>query len=373
MTKLLVRNGLVVTPTEEWFTDILIEGNKIAHVGTCSKAEGCRVIDAEGAYVTPGLFDLQVNGSPECDFWTDLNVDKLSALSRTFLREGVTSILPTLITGDLKQLCKNRDYLQTEFGFSTSSALKKDEQFIRMPGLHFEGPCLSPAKPGVHPPEHLQPLELSILKTLVDKSCKLMTIAPELDKSGACIKFLREAGVICSLGHSNANFEEANEAFSRGVTLMTHTFNALPPLHHREPGAVGAALLNKSIDCCIIPDGLHVLPAMIDLVYRIKGLEKTVLVSDIAAVGTSQGTLVGSSLILSEGIRNMVNWGICDFASAIRMASYNPARLLNLENEVGQLKPGAFADVVLWDRKSMQIKQVIFNGSLIGEKAAAAC
>lgn len=370
MSRLLIKGGLIVTPTEERFTDLLIEGSTISRVGPCqSQSEDVQEVDAGGCYVTPGLFDLQVNGTPECDFWAELRLDDVLALSNKMVGAGVTSILPTLITGAMERLCKNRDFLKKEIGFSCESASKKGQQLVRMPGLHFEGPCLSPKKPGVHPPEHLQPLELSVLKTLVDDSCRLVSLAPELDPSGACIKFLREASVLCSLGHSDANYEEAKKAFAAGVQLMTHTFNALPPLHHRAPGAVGAALLDRSISCCVIPDGMHLVPPMVDMVYRLKGTAKTILVSDIASVGTSTGSLVGSSLLLSDGVRNMVNWGICNFTDAIKMASYNPAAALKLEDKIGHLKAGAYADVLLWDRKTLAIKQVIFNGQVLGQKS----
>ena len=368
MSRLLIRGGLLLTPTEERFTDLLLEGNIVSRVGPCPSDDASQVLDASGCYVTPGLIDLQVNGTPECNFWSELKLDKIQALSEKMIAAGVTSILPTLITGSMDRLCTNRDFLKKEIGLSCESASKNGQQIIRMPGLHFEGPCLSPKKPGVHPPENLQPLELSVLKQLVDDSCKLMTFAPELDPSAACINFLRESGVLCSLGHSDANFEEAKKAFAAGVQMMTHVFNALPALHHRAPGAVAAAVLDRNVICCLIPDGLHVVPPMLDLVYRLKGANKTILVSDIAAVGTSTGSLVGSSLLLSDGVRNMVDWGICSFTDAVKMATYNPAAALKLEDKIGQLKPAAFADVLIWDRQSLAIKHVIFNGSVLGQK-----
>ncbi len=361
MSKLLIKGGLIITPTEERMAEILIDGDKIEKIGAIesSDAENLVEIDASDCFVTPGLFDLQLNGGPECDFWEELSRDKVANLSHRLISAGVTSILPTLITGDMARLKKNRDFLRADIGMESKSG---KDPLLRMPGIHFEGPCLSPRKPGVHPAEHLQPLNVAVLKELIDDSCKLMTVAAELNPDGDAIKFLQEKSVIASLGHSNATFEEAKNAFSQGINVMTHTFNALPSLHHREPGAVAAALINDQVNCCVIPDGLHVVPAMVELIFKIKGAAHTILVSDAAAIGTSQGGLVGSSLSLDQGVRNMVNWGICNFADAIRMAAYNPAKLLQLEDQIGQLKAGAFADIIIWDKETLSIKQVIFNG-----------
>ena len=364
MTRLLIKNGLVVTPLEECMTDLAVANNRIVGLGSVESSEDTQEIDAGGCYVTPGLFDIQVNGGPECDFWAELSLDKIASFSRRLISSGVTSILPTLITGSLTRLKENRDFLKSKLGLGPNVQNRSD-LFVRMPGIHFEGPCISPQKPGVHPVEHLQPLQVAVLKEFVDDACRLVTLAPELDPEGACLRFLGERGVLAAIGHSNATFAEAQQSFANGVSLMTHTFNALPALAHREPGAVAAALLDESIHCCVIPDGLHVLPPMIELVVKMKGAEKTILVSDMAAIGTSGGGLVGSSLLLSDGVRNMVNWGISSFVSAVRMASYNPAKLFNLADAIGQIKPGAYADLLIWDRRTLAIKQIIFDGSLL--------
>ncbi|MBX9686516.1 MAG: amidohydrolase family protein [Candidatus Obscuribacterales bacterium] len=358
MRSLLITGAMLVTPLEERITDVRLESDKIAQIGGGRPDSDFKEIDGSDCYLTPGLFDLQVNGGPGCDFWEELSWEKIAAFSRRLLDRGLTSILPTFITGDLGRLKANRDFLKAQLGLERSG----EKPLVRMPGIHFEGPCLSPQKSGVHPPQHLKALEVAVLKEFVDESCSLITIAPELDPSFAAISYLQERGILCSLGHSNASFEEARAAFERGVKLMTHTFNALPPMHHRQPGAVAAALLDPNVSCCVIPDGLHLHPAMVELIIKTKGVDKTIMVSDIASIGTSQGGLVGSSLILDQGVRNLVKWGACTFGQALQMSAYNPARLLGLEDQIGQIKVGAFADLILWDRKTLEIKEVIFNG-----------
>src|SRR5579883_385931 len=148
-----------------------------------------------------------------------------------------------------------------------------------MPGIHLEGPCLSPAKPGVHPTHYLQPLNMEVLTELIAPAVKLITVAPELDPSGECLKLLQRSNVVISLGHSNATYDEARLAFNRGVALITHTFNALPPIHHRSPGAITAALLDDRVSCCVIADGLHLAPPAVDLIFKTKGYGRSILVT----------------------------------------------------------------------------------------------
>jgi N-acetylglucosamine-6-phosphate deacetylase len=360
MTKLLVSGGIVLTPVEERTTDIWSDGDLISGLGTPpgSLEDYCR-IDARGCFVTPGLIDLQVNGGPPCDFWSEPSRSDVTAFSKELLSRGVTTILPTVITGDPSAMKRTRDFLKRDCG--AGSPLSVDG-LVRMPGLHFEGPFLSPERPGVHPPEHVRPLRLDALKDLIDDSVRLVTLAPEGDPGGECIAWLNERGILAALGHSNATYEEACLAFERGVSLMTHTFNALPPLHHRKPGAVGAALLQSSVTCCMICDGLHLDPAAAAIILKCKGVASTILVTDIARIGTSGGGLVGASIYLSEAVRNVAGWGLCSFADAIRMATLNPAAVLGLKDRIGVLSPGCMADMVLWDSSTLEIKQVIFNG-----------
>lgn len=371
MTNLLIRGGFVVTPSEDRFADVWTERDRIADVGSFSSEErGYQIVDASGCYVTPGLIDLQVNGGPPCDFWAEPSVLDVANFSEQLMAHGVTSILPTLITGDMQQLVRTRDFLKVECG--AGAVEQTTAGMVRMPGLHLEGPFLSPQRPGVHPPQFLQSLQLELVQEVVDDSVKLITLAPELDPEGTCLKWLQTKGVQVALGHSNATLEEARLAFDRGTALMTHTFNALPPLHHRTPGAVCAALLDRRVTCCMICDGLHINPAAAELILRCKGVESTILVTDIAKVGTSQGGLVGASLYLNEAVLNVVQWGIASFSEAIRMSTLNPARALGMENKIGTLTRGAYADILLWDKKTLALKQVFFNGRQIELQRPAA-
>jgi N-acetylglucosamine-6-phosphate deacetylase len=363
MASLALLGGHVITPLKESVSNLLIIDGKIDDISveTPSQSASAQTIDASGCYVTPGLLDLQVNGAEPCDFWGDPTADQVQALCERMLRAGVTSFLPTLITDDLTHMSKNISFLQSIGVGQTQSTVFG----ARLPGIHLEGPCLSPQRPGVHPPQWLQPLAIEVLQQIVREPVILVTAAPELDPDGKALGWLKQKGVTVALGHSNATFAEASTAFARGVGMMTHTYNALPPLHHRAPGAVGAAMLDEHVSCCVICDGLHVDPDAVRILLRIKGVDNTILVTDIARVGTAGGGLVGSSIYLDEAVRNVVAWKAATFSDAVKMATFNPARALGLDSSIGLIDRGRNADLVVWDKETLAIKHVIVGGAVV--------
>lgn len=322
------------------------------------------LVDASSCYVLPGLIDLQVNGGPACNLWEAPTDEDFSELRRFLLEAGVTSFLPTLISDHLEAIEKNIKFLKSQ-GAGNVDQLGACVTLPRMPAIHLEGPCLSAKRPGVHPREWIVPPSIEVFEKIVVDSVGLVTMASELDPTGACLDWLAKHDVLVSLGHSNATFEQAQQAFSRGVKLITHLFNAMPPLHHRDPGLAGAALLDKRVSCCLIADGLHLSPAVVDLVYRLKGADKTILVTDIAHIGTTGGELVGSSITLDMAVRNIVDWNIADLLKAVRMASFNPAEILGLGDRLGLIAPGYLADLVLWDKKTLALKTVVLSGRVV--------
>lgn len=366
MNSLALINGTIITPLEERITDLIVDDGVIQNVGAFSRGSTkLETLDVSGCYVTPGLIDLQLNGGPSCNFWANPTQSELSAFCRDQVKAGVTTFLPTLITADVEHLRKNVKFLES-LGVGENGSGKAfgtvHECDARMPAVHLEGPCLSPQRPGVHPPEWIRPLSKSIAEQLKAPSVRLMTVAPESDSSDEGLKFLFANNVVPSLGHSNATFEEAQLAFDRGVRLMTHTFNALPPLHHRAPGAVIAAMLDERVTCCVICDGLHVDAPAVKLLFKLKGAEKLILVTDAAQIGTTGGGLVGSSIYLDEAVKNIVNWKVSTFAEAIRMATYNPAQTMGWLDRIGELSPGKCADIVVWDKKTLAVKYVFVSG-----------
>lgn len=356
-----------MTPLEERFTTLWLHGSVIAALGDRSPdgSSGHGTLDVSGCYVTPGLFDLQVNGSAKCNLWADPRPGELAALRADLAKQGVTSFLPTLITDDVEHIKGNLAFLTNSGAGPEQLDAACEATGARMPGVHLEGPCLSPERPGVHPRQWLKPLTRSLMEELATGAVALVTLAPELESDGAAVEYLVSRSIRVSLGHSNATYEQAARAFDRGVRLVTHTFNALPPLNHRQPGAVAAALRNCLVSACVICDGLHVDPTMVHILVQYKGVPQVILVSDAAYVGTSQGGLVGSSMTLSEAVANIVGWGIVSFADAVRMASWNPAEAMGYQDRIGHLAPGKLADIVVWDRKTLEIKHVILAGKLL--------
>ncbi|MBU6453530.1 MAG: amidohydrolase family protein [Cyanobacteria bacterium REEB67] len=367
---LVIKGGRVITPHEERFTNLWLENGRI--IGLADKLvqllpdrdeADFEIYNAAGQYVTPGLIDLQMNGGPSCDLWADPTVSELDSLRLELASKGVTSFLPTLITDDLVHLRKNIDFLTAQ-GADRKPVddLPAGSAMARMLGLHLEGPCLSPERPGVHPRKHIQPFTVDVLKQIITPAASLITAACEGDIDGKAIGYLKKSGVTVSLGHSNATYEEANQAFDRGATLMTHTFNALPPLHHRTPGAVGAALLRDSIVCCLIADGLHLSEPACAIILKMKGCKKAVLVTDRAKIGTSKGGLVGSSISLDEAVQNICRWGLASFAESVAMASANAAAAIGLSESIGSLKEGLPADIAFFDEHNLEVTGAIVGG-----------
>lgn len=347
-------------------TSVWINNGRIEALGESplsSSASDYEVVDASGLTLTAGLVDIQVNGGARCNLWEVTGKAELQGLCRLMVEHGVTTFLPTLITDSVDRLCKLKSGL-VESGVASKEQMNPENSEImaRMPGFHLEGPFLSPQRPGVHPVEHIVAPDSEKLSRLVDETVLLVTLAPEEDKDGASIEWLLNRGVPVSAGHTNADYAEAKQAFDAGIRLATHLFNAMPAIHHRDPGIVTAALLDRRVSCCLIADGLHLAPAMVDLVFRMKSVEKVILVTDIAYVGTADGGLVGSSITLDEAVRNLVLWGISSFDEAIRMATINPASAVGLSDRLGSLDAGKLADMILWQEQELKVNSVISGG-----------
>lgn len=320
-----------------------------------------QVLDVSGDWISLGGVDLQINGALGLAF-TDLKADdvaKLQEICELLWQQGVNAFLPTLITTSVEKIQRSlsviADFIQMQ------KSLKSTAQVL---GVHLEGPFLNPQKRGAHPAEYLLSLNIAEIKLVLGSYAaivKVITLAPELDLTGEAITYLRSLGIIVSLGHSLATATEAQRAFNLGATMVTHAFNAMPGLHHREPGLLGAALLHPDVKCGMIADGQHVCPIMLELLLKAGGYEQGIfLVSDALAPlglpdgfypwdkrqikvknGTAQlpdGTLAGTTLPLLAGVQNLVRWGICDVESgiafgvgeAIALATEAPRQAINL-------------------------------------------
>ena len=331
-------------------------------------APDLQVLDAAGDWLSLGGVDLQINGALGWAF-PDLetkHIEVLPKICQFLWCQGVDAFLPTLVTTSLSKFRRSlstiANYIRTAKTAAPATNKLKTAEIL---GVHIEGPFLNPQKRGAHPVEFLLPLTIENVKLVLGDCAdivKIITLAPELDSTGEVIPYLQSLGIAVSLGHSQATAEQAQQAFARGASMVTHAFNAMPSLHHREPGLLGAAIVYPGVKCGLIADGKHVSSTMIDFLLRAGRYEKGVfLVSDaLAPLGLPDGvypwdsrqievrkgtawvrldyhsplesaTLAGTTLPLLAGVQNLVKWGICDVESAIALATDSPRRAILFE------------------------------------------
>ena len=331
-------------------------------------------IDLSGQWIIPGLIDLQVNGGGGVMLDDDLSEEAVKSVILEHQRLGTVALLPTLISHTANKV--------DEF-LSTTGKLHS-QGLAGLLGAHLEGPYLNPLKKGVHDVSRFQSLSKDQVDNLIAKKngTLLVTLAPELSK-GNLLENLAQAGVVVFAGHTTASFEEAQTALLQGVSGFTHIFNAMPPLLNRDPGIVGAALLDKASFCSVIADGHHLHDAVLKLILLAKDKGKVLLVSDaMASVGaeekafslygqrvlaengrlqTEQGVLAGADIALLDAVKYMARLLEGDWQEAVRMASLYPAVCLGITDQYGHLKSGAKASFLVVD-DDLTLSQVWIEG-----------
>jgi N-acetylglucosamine-6-phosphate deacetylase len=339
---------------------ILVADSKIQAISPviATNSEDCLVIDLAGDWCSWGGIDLQINGALGLAF-PDLHRGdhpQLHKICDWLWKQGVDGFTPTLVTTSIENFQRSLQVI-SEF---MEQQVAGTAQIL---GVHIEGPCLNPEKRGAHPAEYLLPLTLDSVRQVIGdygSIVKIMTLAPELDPTGLVIPFLRRQGVIVSLGHSSSNLAIAERAFDEGATMVTHAFNAMPGLHHRQPGLLAGALSYEGVQAGFIADGQHVHPTMLKVFLQAANFSShAFLVSDALSPlglpdgrypwderkieissGTARlpdGTLAGTTLPLLTGVDNLVNWGACDLEQGIALATTAPRRAIGLPTEyVGQ-------------------------------------
>jgi len=311
-----------------------------------------------GAVLAPGFIDLQVNGGGGVLLNDRPTADGMRAIARAHRRFGTTACLPTLISDTREQMRAAMD---------AARAVSGRDGIL---GLHLEGPFISPQRPGVHRPDRItkpQAGDLEMLRELAGAGRSMVTLAPECVPAGF-VRALAAAGVRVSNGHSEASAAQVMQAIADGATGVTHLFNAMPPMSARAPSIIGAALADGRLTAGLIVDGIHVDPISVRAAFAAKGADAIALVTDaMPTVGaapdrfdlmgrtirladgrlsTEDGTLAGAHLDMAAAVRNAVRLAEIPLEDALRAASLTPARFLGLDNERGQLAPGARADFV---------------------------
>jgi len=359
---------------------VLVENALIAQVGQFAEVPppaGADVIDATGLLLAPGYIELQINGAFGADFTADAHT--IWNVAAQLPCYGITAFLPTIITSLPDNIAAARRVLAEErpLDFRGAEPL----------GLHLEGPFLNPHKKGAHNPNYLRTPDLTMTSDWSPANgIRLVTLAPELPGALDLVRQLASRGVVVSAGHSMATYHEANAGFEAGVRYGTHLFNAMSSLDHREPALPGALLSHPTTVVGVIPDGIHVHPALVKLIWQIKGRRGVNLVSDaMAALGMPPGTywlndfevtvterdarlangaLAGSILPLDQAVRNFIAYTGCSRTDALATVTSTPADLLGLGHQRGRVQEGQIADLVLLT-PDLQVVTTIAAGTVV--------
>jgi N-acetylglucosamine-6-phosphate deacetylase len=365
---------------------ILIRDGEIEMVGPRSGMElpsGATEVQAADSTAIPGFVDVHIHGAGGHDVM-EANETALSTITGRLAAFGTTSLLATTITASADDTCRSVEgiakYISGQYQTSDTRA--------EILGIHFEGPFLSKERRGVHPAEWLQLPSAELLQRFLQAAAgnaRILTIAPELLGATPCIDAARSLGMVVSIGHTDATYEQARAAVAHGAHHATHVYNAMRPFTHRDPGVIGAVLTTPEVTAELIADGIHVDEIAMKVLLQAKGAQGVVLISDgTSATGmpdgeymlgglkvtvnggvcrNAEGRLAGSTLTLDRALRNIVGLGI-PLADAVRMLTLNPATLLGIEFKKGALRTGADADIVLLN-DGLEIERVWARGTVV--------
>ncbi len=333
-------------------------------------------IDAKGAYITPGFIDTHIHGVG--GYGTeDCSVESILKMSDELIKYGVTSFIPTLYAAPRQQMLK---------AISAVAVAMGKEKGARILGMHLEGPFISPDRLGVQSADALSPVNLDLMEDFWNVShghIVNMTVAPELKNMRELALYCLSKGIILQAGHTNATYKQMIEAMQARIMHVTHLFNAMSRMHHRDPGCVGAVFIHPELSCEVIADGIHINPEIIKFLLTCKSLDKVVLVTDalkptkqkkkpLIANGEevyldqcfyrkSDNAIAGSALTMIDSVRNIVSYGL-HLDQAVHMASTNPARIMK-QDHLGVIAPGYDADILILSER-LNVLYTIIKGKI---------
>ncbi|MDR0539958.1 MAG: N-acetylglucosamine-6-phosphate deacetylase [Spirochaetaceae bacterium] len=376
---------------------VLIDKGKIADVFSQKRflqkkfPPETTLIDTHGAYITPGLIDTHIHGFAGFGV-DDYNAESILRMAEELAKLGVTAFHPTLYPTDETTMIKGILAIVEAIGKEQRQSPRRG---ARIMGIHLEGPFLSPEKCGVQKPETIQPVDVWLFDRLweaADGFLVNMTVAPEIKNMRELALSALKKGVILQAGHTDALYENMLEGMQAGILHTTHLFNAMRHMHHRNPGAVGAVLINNDMSCEVIADGVHVHPDLFKLLLRDKAMDKIVLVTD-ALLPTCQktgpffangeevvfeggcwhrkadGVVAGSSLTMPQGLKNLIHFGF-PLVDAVRCATANPAEVMGYTSQ-GRIAPCLDADIAVFD-ENWEPQITIIGGEIIMNRLNAA-
>ncbi len=380
MSKLALVGGKIVTPFRVVKNGaILIKDDRIYEIGETDEinfGDDTEVIDVSGNIIAPGFVDLLVHGGAGRGF-SDEDEDSIQIISDYFLSQGSTTMMASLHAKPKQQLLNDFRRLARYIKANPDSNIK---------GIHMEGPYLNPEYKGAMNEEYLWEPSIESFLEMYDASdgfLKIMTIAPELP---GALEVIREAsfrGVICSIGHSTASYEEIVKAIDHGAMHVTHMFNAMKPMHHRHPSLMTAALLREELKIELIADTFHVHPAMMELLLKFKTPKNIVLITDSIRAGgmhegeyhfsdqkvflkdniatLADGTLAGSTLTLNRAVKNLIDTTEVKITDAFRMSSLNGSKVIGAGR--GILAAGKIADIVVLN-ENFDVEMTLIAGKI---------
>ena len=378
---MVIKAKIMYTPHRILFdTGVRIEDGRITSV---ERIENLKESPIYCPILVPGFIDVHTHGIEGYDTM-DSDVEDFRTMAKAYLKHGVTAFLPTTVSYDRERILK---VIDTVVDCISSGHVGASSKIL---GIHLEGPYLSLEKKGAQNPRYIRKIDEDEIKEFLKRArgyLKIITLAPEASPSKETMDYLKREGVIISLGHTNSTYEEAMELIDMGATHATHTFNGMRGFGHREPGIVGAVLMDERVTCEMIADLVHLHPLTLKLIYELKGAEKTVAISDsISATGLEDGeyelgglkvivkngiarlengALAGSTLTLDRALKNLVEAVGIPLKDALKMMTSTPARELKAEG-MGEIKVGNWADLVCLD-ESLNVLDVFVNGVRRGD------
>ncbi|NFB30133.1 N-acetylglucosamine-6-phosphate deacetylase [Clostridium botulinum] len=338
-----------------------------------------QIIDAKGLYISPGFIDVHIHGSGGKDVM-DGELESIRVISNIITKRGVTSFLPTTMTMTKEHIYKALDVIKQAMNMNLDGA--------KVLGAHLEGPFINPKYKGAQKEDFIKNPTFNFIKGY-ENVIKIITLAPEKDENFEFLKDIKEnTDIVLSIGHSDATYEQAMAAIDNGISRATHTFNAMTPLNHRKPGIIGA-IMNTDISCELIADNIHVHKGAINILTKIKGKDKIILITDSMRAGCmnngvwelggqkvivkngsarlEDNTLAGSILTLDNAVKNMKNNIEASLCEVISMVTVNPAKDINIYDRKGSIEKGKDADIVIFD-KDINISMTIVDGNIVYEK-----
>jgi N-acetylglucosamine-6-phosphate deacetylase len=388
--KTFIINNLMVHSEKETYKNgyIKVVDGKIAEVGPVSQYkqdDDAKVITLSPDYqVIPGAIDIHIHGASNSDAM-DATHDALSTMAKTLPKEGTTSFLATTMTQSTQAI----ESALLNAGKYIENQTQENAEIV---GIHLEGPFISPARKGAQPEDYIVDPDVTLFKRwqeMAENQIKLVTLAPEQPNGLDLAAHLRETGVVASIGHSDATYVQIDEAIQAGTTHVTHLYNGMRGLHHREPGVLGAAYLRDELYVELIADGIHCRPEMIKLAYNQITSERMILITDSLRAkwlekGTydlggqpvnvdetkatlSDGTLAGSILKMNDAIKNTMEYTDCSMTDIIKMTAENPAKQLRIFDRKGSIQVGKDADLVILNDR-LDVEMTFCRGNLAFKK-----